>query len=97
MKLHQRDDRSFAVIVRHASTSAELARALVGGGDRAILEDEYLAFVMPHARIVFEDHDRYRRFKKLVLVRRVTDGYQSVFLSTVAIAASGAHVFFLPL
>lgn len=72
IKLHQRDDRSFAVVVRDAATAAELARALVGGGDRCVLEDHSLAFVMPHARVEFDEHARYDRFKRLVMVSHVS-------------------------
>lgn len=69
VKLHQRDDRSFVIVVRDAASITELARALIGGGDRVILEEPYLSCVLPGARIAFDSRIRYDRFKQLVLVR----------------------------
>ena len=68
LKLHQRDDRSFALVVRDAETAVELARALIGGGDRCVLEEPSLAFVLPHARVEFDERSRFDRFKRLLMV-----------------------------
>lgn len=56
------------MVVRDAETAEELARALIGGGDRCVLEEPSLAFVLPHARVEFDERPRFDRFKRLLLV-----------------------------